>query len=52
VRSGSWRILVGKDAKMLDEKVREKPESAYDYEELFRGLTGGGSAGGGTATAS
>jgi NAD(P)-dependent dehydrogenase (short-subunit alcohol dehydrogenase family) len=40
VRSGSWRILVGKDAKLLDEKVREKPESAYDYEELFRGLTG------------
>jgi hypothetical protein len=38
VRSGSWRILVGKDAKMLDEKVREKPEAAYDYEELFRGL--------------
>jgi NAD(P)-dependent dehydrogenase (short-subunit alcohol dehydrogenase family) len=50
VRSGSWRILVGKDAKMLDEKVREKPESAYDYEELFRGLTGGESAGGDTAT--
>jgi NAD(P)-dependent dehydrogenase (short-subunit alcohol dehydrogenase family) len=38
VRSGSWRILVGKDATMIDEKVREKPEAAYDYEELFRGL--------------
>jgi NAD(P)-dependent dehydrogenase (short-subunit alcohol dehydrogenase family) len=38
VRSGSWRILVGKDAKMIDEKVREKPEAAYEYEELFRGL--------------
>jgi NAD(P)-dependent dehydrogenase (short-subunit alcohol dehydrogenase family) len=38
VRSGSWRILVGKDATMIDEKVREKPGDAYDYEELFRGL--------------
>jgi NAD(P)-dependent dehydrogenase (short-subunit alcohol dehydrogenase family) len=38
VRSGCWRILVGKDATMIDEKVREKPEAAYDYEELFRGL--------------
>jgi len=48
VRSGSWRILVGKDAKLLDEKVREKPESAYDYEELFRGLTGDEPAGPGS----
>jgi NAD(P)-dependent dehydrogenase (short-subunit alcohol dehydrogenase family) len=52
VLAGAWRILVGKDAKMIDEKVREKPEAAYDYEELFRGLTGGGSADGGTAAAS
>jgi hypothetical protein len=35
---------------MLDEKVREKPESAYDYQELFRGLTGGEPAGGDMAT--
>jgi NAD(P)-dependent dehydrogenase (short-subunit alcohol dehydrogenase family) len=38
VRSGAWRILVGEDAKLLDAKVREKPEAAYDYAELFAGL--------------
>jgi NAD(P)-dependent dehydrogenase (short-subunit alcohol dehydrogenase family) len=38
VRSGSWRILVGKDAEMIDAAVREKPEAAYDYEELFSDL--------------
>jgi hypothetical protein len=37
VRSGEWRILVGEDAKMIDAKVRAKPEAAYDYAELFRG---------------
>jgi short-subunit dehydrogenase len=37
VRSGAWRILVGEDAKMIDEKVRAKPELAYDYAELFGG---------------
>ena len=52
VRSGSWRILVGQDAKMIDEKVREKPDAAYDYAELFSGLTGGRPAAGDTATAS
>ena len=41
VRSGAWRILVGKDAKMLDALVRAKPEAAYDYAELFRGFTPG-----------
>ena len=35
VRSGAWRILVGEDAKMLDAKVRAKPDAAYDYAELF-----------------
>jgi NAD(P)-dependent dehydrogenase (short-subunit alcohol dehydrogenase family) len=35
VRSGSWRILIGEDAKMIDEAVRAKPEAAYDYAELF-----------------
>ncbi len=35
VRSGAWRILVGEDAKMIDAAVRAKPESAYDYAELF-----------------
>jgi NAD(P)-dependent dehydrogenase (short-subunit alcohol dehydrogenase family) len=38
VRSGSWRILVGKDAKMIDAAVRATPEAAYDYAELFSGL--------------
>lgn len=30
VRSGAWRILVGKDARMIDAAVRAKPEAAYD----------------------
>jgi NAD(P)-dependent dehydrogenase (short-subunit alcohol dehydrogenase family) len=38
VRSGAWRILVGEDAKMIDARVRAKPEAAYDYAELFSGL--------------
>jgi NAD(P)-dependent dehydrogenase (short-subunit alcohol dehydrogenase family) len=37
VRSGSWRILVGEDAKMIDAAVRARPEHAYDYAELFGG---------------
>ena len=40
VRSGAWRILVGEDAKMLDELVRAQPEAAYDYAKLFSGLAG------------
>jgi NAD(P)-dependent dehydrogenase (short-subunit alcohol dehydrogenase family) len=36
VRSGAWRILVGQDARTLDEAVRAKPEAAYDYAELAR----------------
>ena len=39
VRAGAWRILVGADAKMIDAAVRAKPEAAYDYAELFRGMT-------------
>ncbi len=39
VRSGTWRILVGQDATMIDERIRAKPEAAYDYAELFRGMT-------------
>ncbi len=35
VRAGSWRILVGEDAKALDAAVRDRPEKAYDYAELF-----------------
>jgi hypothetical protein len=34
IRSGTWRILVGEDAKTLDALVRAKPEVAYDYAEL------------------
>ena len=40
VRSGAWRILVGEDAKRVDAALRAKPESAYDYAELFRDLIG------------
>jgi hypothetical protein len=31
VRAGRWRILVGEDAKALDERVRADPEGAYDH---------------------
>jgi len=41
VRAGAWRILIGEDAKMIDAAVRARPEAAYDYAELFAGLTGG-----------
>jgi NAD(P)-dependent dehydrogenase (short-subunit alcohol dehydrogenase family) len=30
VRAGSWRILVGEDAHVLDRLVREDPEQAYE----------------------
>jgi NAD(P)-dependent dehydrogenase (short-subunit alcohol dehydrogenase family) len=38
VRSGAWRILVGKDAGFLDSFVRAHPESAYDYAEMSKGF--------------
>jgi NAD(P)-dependent dehydrogenase (short-subunit alcohol dehydrogenase family) len=38
VRSGTWRILIGKDAKMIDTAVRAKPDATYDYAELFSGM--------------
>jgi NAD(P)-dependent dehydrogenase (short-subunit alcohol dehydrogenase family) len=38
VRAGAWRILVGEDAKMIDARVRARPDAAYDYAELFSGL--------------
>jgi hypothetical protein len=38
VRAGTWRIVIGEDAKMIDERVRAKPAAAYDYAELFAGL--------------
>jgi len=31
VRAGKWRILVGEDARELDERVRARPEEAYDH---------------------
>jgi NAD(P)-dependent dehydrogenase (short-subunit alcohol dehydrogenase family) len=33
VRSGAWRILVGEEAKMLDEQVRANPEAPFNYEK-------------------
>jgi NAD(P)-dependent dehydrogenase (short-subunit alcohol dehydrogenase family) len=38
VRSGAWRILVGRDVTFVDERVRSRPESAYDYAEVFKDL--------------
>jgi NAD(P)-dependent dehydrogenase (short-subunit alcohol dehydrogenase family) len=34
VRAGKWRILVGEDAKKLDEMVRADPEAAYGVDGL------------------
>jgi NAD(P)-dependent dehydrogenase (short-subunit alcohol dehydrogenase family) len=42
VRAGTWRILIGEDATMIDAAVLAKPDAAYDYAELFAGLTGRG----------
>jgi NAD(P)-dependent dehydrogenase (short-subunit alcohol dehydrogenase family) len=41
VRSGAWRILVGADAALIDERIRANPEVAYDYAKLFEGLAPG-----------
>jgi hypothetical protein len=32
VKAERWRILVGDDAHLLDQRVRESPERAYDTE--------------------
>jgi NAD(P)-dependent dehydrogenase (short-subunit alcohol dehydrogenase family) len=32
VKAGRWRILIGDDARRLDERVRETPERAYEPE--------------------
>jgi hypothetical protein len=45
VRSGTWRILIGEDARMIDAAVRAKPGAAYDYAELFEGMAGETAAG-------
>jgi hypothetical protein len=36
VKAGQWRILVGEDAKLLDQRVREQPEQAYAPEFFQR----------------
>jgi NAD(P)-dependent dehydrogenase (short-subunit alcohol dehydrogenase family) len=38
VRSGAWRILVGRDADRLDTAIRAHPEATYDYATLFRAI--------------
>jgi NAD(P)-dependent dehydrogenase (short-subunit alcohol dehydrogenase family) len=46
VRAEKWRILVGDDAHLLDEKVRADPENAYGADGLslatILGVAGGG----------
>jgi hypothetical protein len=32
VKADHWRILVGKDARQIDEMVRQSPERAYDLD--------------------
>jgi hypothetical protein len=32
VKADRWRILVGEDAKKIDERVRQTPEQAYDVD--------------------
>ena len=41
-REGRWRILVGDDAKILDELVREAPEEAYEASFSDRQRAAGG----------
>ena len=36
VRNEEWRILVGEDARVLDQRVRERPEEAYDQSFVRR----------------
>ena len=36
VKAGQWRILVGEDAKLLDLRVRQSPEQAYEPEFFQR----------------
>jgi len=40
VKANRWRILVGEDAKKLDEFVRSNPESTYDHEARTEFLGG------------
>jgi len=34
VRAGEWRVLIGEDARRLDEFVRANPDRTYDYAAL------------------
>jgi len=36
IRAGTWRILIGEDARALDRMVRADPVAAYDWEALTR----------------
>jgi hypothetical protein len=36
VKADRWRILVGKDAEIIDEWVRRTPEQAYDVDFFQR----------------
>jgi NAD(P)-dependent dehydrogenase (short-subunit alcohol dehydrogenase family) len=42
VRSGAWRILIGKDAARLDAFVRANPDATYDYAEMSKSFQPGG----------
>ncbi len=48
VRAGRWRILVGDDAHLLDERVRRDPENAYEA-AFMRALRAAGHFGGVTS---
>jgi NAD(P)-dependent dehydrogenase (short-subunit alcohol dehydrogenase family) len=51
VRSGAWRILVGADARTLDEYVRAYPDDAYDYAKLTAAASDAGDKDPATVTA-
>jgi NAD(P)-dependent dehydrogenase (short-subunit alcohol dehydrogenase family) len=38
VLSGAWRILVGRDARLIDAGVRANPEATYEYATLFKAV--------------
>ena len=42
VRDGRWRILIGDDAHVLDQMVRETPEEAYEASFMARQIEAGG----------
>lgn len=40
MKRGEWRILVGPDAVLIDEMVREDPVNAYTKDTFKRWLSG------------